>query len=85
MVMYLNIVTDTCLQRLPVLRDYIFVVVFYDSGYHYLNIGEINAEYRYLGKKIKRRKSSSPSLIRPPYLPRNCGHISEVAFGEREK
>ncbi len=26
---------------------------------------------------------SSPSLIRPPYLPRNCGHIREVAFGER--
>ncbi len=28
---------------------------------------------------------SSPSLIRPPYLPRNCGHIREVAFGEEEK
>ncbi len=28
---------------------------------------------------------SSPSLIRPPYLPRNCGHIRGVAFGEREK
>ncbi len=28
---------------------------------------------------------SSPSLIRPLYLPRNCGHIREVAFGEREK
>ncbi len=28
---------------------------------------------------------SSPSVIRPPYLPRNCGHIREVAFGEREK
>ncbi len=26
-----------------------------------------------------------PSLIRPPYFPRNCGHIREVAFGEREK
>ncbi len=23
-------------------------------------------------------------LIRPPYLPRNCGDIREVAFGERE-
>ncbi len=28
---------------------------------------------------------SSPPLIRPPYLPRSCGHIREVAFGEREK
>ena len=28
---------------------------------------------------------SSPPLIRPPYLPRNCGHITEVAFGERDK
>ncbi len=28
---------------------------------------------------------SIPSLIRPPYLPRNCGHIKEVAFGERDK
>ncbi len=28
---------------------------------------------------------SSPSLIRAPYMPRNCGHIREVAFGEREK
>ncbi len=28
---------------------------------------------------------SNPSLIRPPYLPRNCGHIREVAFGERVK
>ncbi len=28
---------------------------------------------------------SSLSLIRPPYLPRNCRHIREVAFGEREK
>ncbi len=28
---------------------------------------------------------SSSSLIRPPYLPRNCGHIREVALGEREK
>ncbi len=28
---------------------------------------------------------SGPFLIRPPYLPRNCGHISEVAFGERGK
>ncbi len=28
---------------------------------------------------------NSPSLIRPSYLPRNCGHIREVAFGEREK
>ncbi len=27
---------------------------------------------------------SSPPLIRPPCLPRNCGHIREVAFGERE-
>ncbi len=27
---------------------------------------------------------SGPCLIRPPYLPRNCGHIREVAFGERE-
>ncbi len=27
-------------------------------------------------------KYGSPSLIRPPYLPRNCGHIIEVAFGE---
>ncbi len=28
-----------------------------------------------------------PSLIiiRPPYLPRNCDHIREVAFAEREK
>ncbi len=25
---------------------------------------------------------SGPSLTRPPYLPRNCGHIIEVAFGE---
>ncbi len=23
--------------------------------------------------------------LRRPYLPRNCGHIREVAFGEREK
>ncbi len=28
---------------------------------------------------------SGPPLIRPPYLPRNYGHIREVAFGEREK
>ncbi len=28
---------------------------------------------------------SSPSLIRPPYLPSNFGHIREVGFGEREK
>ncbi len=27
---------------------------------------------------------SSPRLIRQPYLPRNCGHIREVAVGERE-
>ncbi len=27
---------------------------------------------------------SSPSLIKPPYVPRNCGHIREVAFGRRE-
>ncbi len=27
----------------------------------------------------------SLSLIRSPYLPRSCGHIREVAFGEREK
>ena len=25
-----------------------------------------------------------PPLIRPPYFPRNCGHIRKVAFGERE-
>ena len=25
---------------------------------------------------------SSPPLIRPPYLPGNCGHIREVAFGD---
>ncbi len=30
-------------------------------------------------------KYSSPPLIRPPYLRTNCGHIREVAFGEREK
>ncbi len=29
--------------------------------------------------------NSSSSLIRPPCLPRNCGHIREVAFGKREK
>ncbi len=28
---------------------------------------------------------SSPSVIKPLCLPRNCGHIREVAFGEREK
>ncbi len=28
---------------------------------------------------------SSPPLIRPPYLLRDCGHIREVAFGAREK
>ncbi len=28
---------------------------------------------------------SGPSLIRPPYLSRNCGHIREVAFDEGEK
>ncbi len=28
---------------------------------------------------------SSPPLIRPPYLRTNCGHIREVALGEREK
>ncbi len=28
---------------------------------------------------------SSPPLIRPTYLPRNSGHIREVAFGERER
>ncbi len=27
---------------------------------------------------------SSPPLTRPLYLPRNCGHIREVSFGERE-
>ncbi len=31
------------------------------------------------------KEYSSPSLIRPPFLPRNCGHIREVTFGEREK
>ncbi len=30
-------------------------------------------------------KYSSPPLIRPPYLPRNCGHTREVAFHDREK
>ncbi len=29
--------------------------------------------------------NSSPSLIRPPYMPRICGRIRKVAFGEREK
>ncbi len=24
-------------------------------------------------------------LIRPPYLQSNCGHVREVAFGQREK
>ena len=28
---------------------------------------------------------SSPSLLRPPSLPNNCGHTREVAFGEMEK
>lgn len=28
---------------------------------------------------------SGPSLIRPPKLARNCGHIREIALGEREK
>ncbi len=28
---------------------------------------------------------SSPSLIRSSDLLRNCGHIREMAFGEREK
>ncbi len=28
---------------------------------------------------------SSPPLMRSPYMPRNCGHIREVPFGEREK
>ncbi len=27
---------------------------------------------------------SSPSLITPPYLPRNCGLVGEVAFGEKD-
>ncbi len=31
------------------------------------------------------RQYSSLPLIRPPHLPRNCGHIREVVFGEREK
>ena len=35
--------------------------------------------------EIRDWQYSSPPLIRPPYLPRNCGHIREVAFGEREK
>ncbi len=26
-----------------------------------------------------------PCLIRPPYLPRNCCHIREVAFGENSR
>ncbi len=25
-----------------------------------------------------------PPLIRPPYLPINCDHIKDVAFGERQ-
>ncbi len=28
---------------------------------------------------------SSPLLIRPSYMPRNRGHVREVAFGERER
>ena len=30
-------------------------------------------------------KYSNPSLINPPYLPRNCDHIREMAFVEWEK
>ncbi len=37
------------------------------------------------GCEIEGPQYSSPPLIRPTYLPRNCGHIREVAFGEREK
>ena len=29
----------------------------------------------------KRLEYSSPPLIRPPYLPRNCAYIQEVTFG----
>ncbi len=50
------------------------------------NTGVIHLTWNYaviLNKKIG--IYSSPSLIRPPYLSRNCGHIREVAFGEREK
>ncbi len=32
----------------------------------------------------KKIKKSSP-LVRLPYLPRNCGHVIKVAFGDREK
>ncbi len=32
--------------------------------------------------QVKLTTYSSPSLIRPPYLPRICGCIREVAFGE---
>ncbi len=34
---------------------------------------------------VERHTVLSLSLIRPPYLPRNCGHIKEVAAVEREK
>ncbi len=40
--------------------------------------------YKKYIQKYKKCKYSSPPLIRPLYLPRNCGHIKEVAFGERE-
>ena len=43
--------------------------------------------FKYLVKHVKKiiQDYSSPSLIRTPFLPRNCGHIREVAFDEKEK
>ncbi len=40
---------------------------------------------QYLKCMMHKVQYSSSSPIRPPHLPRNCGHIREVAFGEREK
>ncbi len=55
----------------------------------YLGLEVNSADTKQIGTIIFREYStmstSSPSLISPPNLPRNCGHIREVAFGNREK
>ncbi len=45
---------------------------------------KLNSNQSFGMVKSEATYNSSPSLIRPPYLPRNCGHIRKVAFGERE-
>ncbi len=63
--------------------------------YNYIHVIHLKYAEHFLARNIVNltekayfSKYSSHSLVRPPYLPRNCGHINmikEVAFGERKK